>query len=132
MKQIDRLIEYFLTKGFKSHHSIERKIGFGSGYISKQKQRGGELSQKSIASIVKACPDLNINWLLTGQGDMLHSKDWNDKYAAEIGANDPSVPYGPNWKEKYLQLLEKHNELLEKYTELLESSAGYQKTGTDN
>lgn len=118
MKQIDRLVEYFKTKGLKTHFSIERKVGFGSGYINKQKQREGEISQKSLELVVKSCPDLNIKWLLTGDGEMLHSKEWNMHYASVV--TEPGTNYGTNWKELYITTLQEYVLLQNKYTQLLE------------
>ena len=73
VKQIDRLIEYFQTKGVLNNTTIENYMGFSKGFINKQKQREGQLGTKTVTIINQKCPDLNPEWLLYGQGSMLRA-----------------------------------------------------------
>jgi SOS-response transcriptional repressor LexA len=64
----DRLIKYlsYLSIG---QGKFEKATGLGNGFISKIKK---DVSTSSIEKIRKTHPDLNINWLLTGVGEMLN------------------------------------------------------------
>ena len=45
--------------------------GLSIGLLSKARKRGGVMSSDNIEKILLACPDLNANWLITGQGEMI-------------------------------------------------------------
>lgn len=113
MQQTDRLTEYFLKKGVRNYTDIEQFLEIKRGVISATARRNGNFSTETIVAIVKKCPDLNISWLLTGNGEMLHNKEWNEKYTQEIQLNESESQYGTNWKEKYYELLERYTLLLE-------------------
>lgn len=54
-----------------SIYRLSKEIGVSNGYFSKQKQSNGALSSNIIEKIVSYYSDLDANWLLTGQGEML-------------------------------------------------------------
>ncbi|GAB6123043.1 S24 family peptidase [Dysgonomonas termitidis] len=70
MKSIDRLYEYIEYKGTKPT-VFEKEIGFSSGYLSVQKKRNADLGESILKKINDYCHDLDISWLLTGEGEML-------------------------------------------------------------
>ena len=63
----DRLEYYIAHKGL-SVRKFEILIGASNGYVSNIKLNITPAKQKQIQS---AFPDLNMSWLLTGEGDML-------------------------------------------------------------
>ena len=65
MKQ--RLIEYLKYKGI-GQNRFEKIAGISNGYISNLKKSPGA---EILTKILKAAPDLNRVWLLTGEGEML-------------------------------------------------------------
>lgn len=65
----ERFVEYLKTKGI-GQTSFEESSGLSRGAIS---QKSG-FSANSIEKIAIACPDLNIDWLITGNGSMLKSE----------------------------------------------------------
>jgi hypothetical protein len=146
MQQIDRLIEYFQLKGFKWYSSIEESLGLGKGTISAAKRRKSNLSGSTIEIIQKKCPDLSMEWLINGVGDMLNSKANTDliakavenqqlkyeKAKAEFLGQSPiedQVQSSTYWKEKFIELSIKHMALHEEHKALLEEIAGRKKTG---
>lgn len=79
--QFGRLMEFLEhlkhTEGI-STYAFERKCGLSRGYIntrrSKDKSGDKKLLASTIEKISDAYPDLNMQWLITGSGDMLRSK----------------------------------------------------------
>lgn len=65
----ERLIEY-IKKTNKSVNSFEHSAGLSVGYL---RQLRKEPSREKIKSIISAFPDLNEEWLMTGEGEMLNS-----------------------------------------------------------
>lgn len=78
----ERFIEYLKIKGI-GQTSFEESSGLSRGAIS---QKSG-FSANSIEKIAIACPDLNLDWLITGNGEMLKS----EKYGMVA---EPSIEYG--------------------------------------
>lgn len=74
MKAIERLYQYIDYKKFKPTN-FEKEIGLSSGYLSVQKKRKADLGEGIIIKINDYCRELNINWLLTGEGEMLKNSD---------------------------------------------------------
>lgn len=70
MKVTDRLQEYLQYKQL-SPYTFERKCGIANGYIKKQMKGRGTIGSDIIERITEKYKDLNITWLLTGQGQML-------------------------------------------------------------
>ena len=67
----DRLLIYITYLGI-GQSKFEKLCGLSNGYINNSK---GNFGSAKIEDILKACDDLNRSWLLTGEGDMLKSKD---------------------------------------------------------
>ena len=63
----ERLILYLKAKGL-SQGKFERMCGLSNGYVNNLKR---SVTAEKLASISAACSDLNTNWLLTGEGEML-------------------------------------------------------------
>lgn len=69
MNTKDRLLIYlkYLDVG---QNAFEKTAGIANGYISHNK---GSIGSDILASILKSHPDLNLMWLITGEGQMLKS-----------------------------------------------------------
>ena len=63
----ERLLAYLKYRGL-GQNAFENLCGLASGTINKINHG---LRTDKLALIVKTCPDLDIRWLLTGDGDML-------------------------------------------------------------
>lgn len=63
----ERLIKYLKTKRI-GQNKFESMAGISNGYISHLKSSP---SAELLMRILNAAPDLNRNWLLTGEGEML-------------------------------------------------------------
>jgi len=73
MKAIDRLYKYIDYKGIKAI-PFEKEIGLSNGYLGKQLKRGADLGEGILIKIIENCPEINPEWLLVGNGEMLKSE----------------------------------------------------------
>ncbi len=64
----ERFVEYLKFKGM-GQTAFEESAGLSRGSIAKKTGFNAD----SIEKIAIACPDLNINWLVTGLGEMLNT-----------------------------------------------------------
>jgi hypothetical protein len=72
MKIIERFFKYLDFKGVKPTR-FEKDFGLSNGYLALQLKRNGSLGEDTIINIINNCLDINMEWLLTGQGSMLKS-----------------------------------------------------------
>lgn len=63
----DRLYDFLKAKNLKAS-KFEQKCGLSNGFCGKVNDN---ITEGSLSLIKKAFPELNINWLKTGFGDML-------------------------------------------------------------
>ena len=63
----ERLDKYLEFKGYK-RASVERRAGLSNCYL---KSSNGGFSAPKLADLASVCADLNMNWLITGRGEML-------------------------------------------------------------
>lgn len=70
MNSTDRFFKYAHYKKLNISQ-LERECGFSKGYLGKQKLQGSDMGTKKIAAIKAICPDLNLDWLVTGLGEMM-------------------------------------------------------------
>lgn len=70
MRKIDRFIEYCKTKGISSREAT-RQLDISNGLLEKTLKPGKDLSARLIGIITNTYKDLNIKWLLTGEGEMI-------------------------------------------------------------
>lgn len=63
----DRLYDFLKVKDLKAS-KFEQKCGLSNGFCSKVNDN---ITEGSLLLIKRAFPELNINWLKTGSGDML-------------------------------------------------------------
>lgn len=69
----DRFIAYLEYKGIKKA-VFEKDAGFGNGFVDKM---GNNTRTSTLDRISNYCPDLNISWLRTGEGNMLKTTEAN-------------------------------------------------------
>lgn len=62
-------IKMFLKYLSIGQNAFEMKVGWSNGYINNTKN----ISADKLLSVIKEYPQLNISWLITGEGEMLKS-----------------------------------------------------------
>lgn len=96
----DRIITYIKYIGI-SQKRFEETVGVSNGYVNNVK---ASPSSTVLQKIFSACPDLNKDWLLTGEGPMLTSDLSGSVSQHSSGDHFPNVngsgnvvgsPYGP-------------------------------------
>jgi hypothetical protein len=71
----DRLDKYMKYKGLNDN-KITVSTGISNGLIGKGRKRGA-ISQENISKILQTYSEIDANWLLTGEGEMLKGNNTN-------------------------------------------------------
>lgn len=74
VKTIDRLMQFIKHVGL-SARQFDMSIGASNGYTLRMSKNRASVGSDVIENILKAYPDLNVLWLLTGEGPMLKSEE---------------------------------------------------------
>jgi len=74
MKPIERIAVYIQFKKI-SPHAFEKKIELSNGYFSKQLKHLGSVGSDILIRIHHTYSDINVLWILTGEGQMLKEDD---------------------------------------------------------
>ena len=112
-RKIDRFDKYMKYKGLNDN-KVTVQLSLSVGLIGKSRQKGRDLSDAAIEKILNFYADLNRNWLLIGEGEMLNS----DKDLAINQENQDN-----NLEDAYRTIIETQKQLiksLERQIELLE------------
>ena len=107
MKSINRLISYLDHKDFK-YTRFEKDVGLSNGYIGKMLRKNTDLGSSIIEKIIAYYPDLNSDWLLTGEGNMIKSIQ-NDN----VPINCTSCPY-KSIADRYERDIERYQKEIER------------------
>ena len=107
MKPIERIAIYLQFKTI-SPHSFERNINLSNGYYAKQLKNLGSVGSDILIKVHNHYSDLNILWVLTGDGQMIAE---HDSALSSTNADDYPLRYiSDNKKLKVLESdLEKLN-----------------------
>jgi hypothetical protein len=73
LKTIDRLMQ-FITHAGLSARQFDLSIGASNGYTLRMKKNNASVGSDVIENILRVYPQLNVVWLLTGEGSMLKRK----------------------------------------------------------
>ena len=73
----DRILIFLEYLGM-GQNAFEKKCGISNGYISNSR---GSFGSRIISKISTAYPDLNVEWLMTGEGTMIKSESISEKDA---------------------------------------------------
>jgi len=76
MKAIGRLYEYFEFKHIKPTR-FEKDFGLSNGYFGVQLKRDADIGSAILEIIINNCRDLNIEWLISGKGEMIKEVEIN-------------------------------------------------------
>lgn len=64
----ERIKEYVQHKGL-SMRAFEKSIGVSNGAIANAAKKGTDIGSSSLSKIIEIYPDVNVTWLLTGNGN---------------------------------------------------------------
>ncbi|MEE9363768.1 MAG: hypothetical protein V3U92_14300 [Cellulophaga sp.] len=69
-KTIDRLMQFIVAAGL-SARKFDLSIGAGNGYTLRMKKNNASIGSDVIETIIRTYPQLNLVWLITGEGEMI-------------------------------------------------------------
>jgi hypothetical protein len=101
MRIIERLTAYIEYKKIKPS-VFEKKCLLANGYLKKQHKGKGSIGSEIIARIHKIYEDLNINWLMTGEGEMI-DPEFEDKELKRQTLQEDKNYYTKDEMIKFLQ-----------------------------
>jgi len=78
---IQRIKHYLDYKGIKVS-TLEKAVGMSNGSFASQLKNNKTIGLDKLENILSKYPDINIEWLLTGEGDMLKFDILQEKNAA--------------------------------------------------
>lgn len=92
MRLLDRLYQYLECNAI-SAYAFEHTCGLSNGYLGKQFKGKGTVGSAVLVKIKKHYPELNIQWLITGKGNMINksyyiSNDNTSSYNVEDGTSN--------------------------------------------
>ena len=70
MRKVERFLQYLDSKGITENRATV-ECGLSQGLIHQTKSGKSDIGYKSIENILKTYQDINREWLLYGQGEML-------------------------------------------------------------
>ncbi len=71
---LERIKDFIDTKGI-SVSAFERSIGMSNASFGKSLKNGGAIGTDKLENILNTYPEINPNWLITGNGSMLKSDE---------------------------------------------------------
>jgi hypothetical protein len=83
MKPIERISMYLKFRSI-TPHAFEKKILLSNGYFSKQLRNHGSVGSDILIKIHAQYIDLNILWVLTGEGQMIHELAPEQLHAMQV------------------------------------------------
>ncbi|NAS32561.1 hypothetical protein GTQ40_16390 [Flavobacteriaceae bacterium R38] len=113
MKIVDR-IKLFIEYKSISLRRFDESIGMSKGYMSRQIKTNASIGSNVLVKIVDVYPDLNLNWLLKGEGEMIIRndlvKDDESVYETPDAFIGMLLKYldNPNIKRKIQHIIEEH------------------------
>lgn len=82
MRKIDRLDVYMRYKGLNDNQ-VTNQLGLSNGVIGKSRKEGRDISHRVLELFENYYTDLNIDWVITGSGEMLKkNNNTNEEHGA--------------------------------------------------
>lgn len=88
----ERLKELAINKGYANINQFEMAVDLPNGYVRKAKK----VTKARQLQLQSAFPDLNMSWLLTGEGEMLRQAS-SQNAQAQKDTNNHSKPIVPKY-----------------------------------
>lgn len=71
---MDRLFQFLEQHAISAYH-FEHACGLSNGYLGKQLKGKGAVGSEVLAKIKLQYPEIDIHWLVTGEGSMFGSNE---------------------------------------------------------
>ena len=107
MNTLKRIKQYIDYKGI-TNQNFEKQVGFSNGAFASQLKNNRTIGVDKLENILIAFPELNPEWLLTGNGEMIKTKSKENATFLNGGINGGVKGGEPNVKKRYaIELAEK-------------------------
>ena len=104
---IERFVRFHkhlqLEEGYPGRAVLEQELKVSKGYITKTFSQKSSMGSDLLERIMKMFPQLNIVWLLTGEGDMILTEG-NDMAVAKDSRDNIIVLLQGQLKEAYAEI----------------------------
>lgn len=91
---LERIKDFIDTKGI-SVSAFERSIGMSNASFGKSLKNGGAIGTDKLENILNTYPEINPNWLITGNGSMLKSDEQPLPELKKINSRHKGLPLIP-------------------------------------
>ncbi len=88
----ERLKKFIASKGL-GQKAFEIECGLSNGYVNNIRR---SVTIEKARQILERYPELNINWLMTGQGEMLKTQSTNTVVTGDVSGNGNQFVAGNN------------------------------------
>jgi len=96
----ERLIEFLAYLGI-GQTKFEEIVGLSRGFVNNV---GENITEKSLKKITENYPDLNINWLKTGEGRMLKNNNIGHIIYGDSGSIKGNIKVIENLEQAHLTI----------------------------
>ena len=80
----ERLKEFVSKQGL-GQNAFEKKVGIAVGYLA---SKSVSVTSDTIEKVIENFPNLNLDWLITGEGEMLKNSGANENNTSFINVDD--------------------------------------------
>ena len=117
----EKILQFIDFKGI-SKYKFYQDTGIANGILS---QKGG-ISEENMLKILSYFPEINANWLLTGEGDMIKT---NHNYIGDNSISKSNVQQGNHIndisaiikvQESFQRMIEKRDEQIDRLIAIIE------------
>lgn len=102
---IERFVRFHkhlqLTEMYPGRNVLEERLGVSNGYITKTFSKKSSMGSDLLERIIKLFPQLNIMWLLTGEGDMILEED---SIQTDFDANEEIIRLHRELEDAYREI----------------------------
>lgn len=117
---IDRLLKIIELKNINKSQ-FYKMTGLSNGFLDKVK----DIGSSKIEDILKTFPDINAEWLVTGQGEMLKEEaDMQLEEPAGVYIGTRELTKENEALREEIKQLKAHNETLKDYNAMLKHQLG--------
>lgn len=109
-----RLMQYLEHKGV-TKYKFYKETGLSNGFLDKE----GAIGSDKCEIISYQYKDLNLEWLITGKGEMLKSEKNYSTGDVVLSKAMEEI----DWEREYYKVLKELNDCLKKNNELLENKS---------
>ena len=107
----ERFYAFMHFKQLKAR-TVEMECGLSNGYLGKQRKNKGSFGGNILRKIEQRFPELNMTWLLSGDGEMLNVK-YREVNAQMVDTVEEESAFYGSAQQAIIVLLKKQSEQME-------------------